>query len=78
MLLQKATPQEYSKNWLKYNAAVNKVSGADYKGFWSLEIAEQFLSTWADFDQSYLDSLCKDSSSAESFPGAVRSSLIEV
>ena len=21
------------KNWLKYNAAVNKVSGADFKGF---------------------------------------------
>ena len=60
------------KNWLKCNAAVNKVSGANYKGFRSLEEAEQFLRragvqcTWVDFDQSYLDSTCKDSSSAES------------
>ena len=59
-------------NWLKCNAEVNKVSGVNYKGFWSLEEAEQFLRragvqcTWVDFNQSYLDSICRDSSSAES------------
>ena len=48
------------------------MSGADYKGFRSLEEAEQILRragvpcTWVDFDQPYLDSICKDSSSAES------------
>ena len=28
------------KSWLKRNAAMNKVSGANCKGFWSLEEAE--------------------------------------
>ena len=48
------------------------MSRANYKGFRSLEEAEQFLRragvqcTWADFDQSHLNSLCKDGSSADS------------
>ena len=60
------------KNWSKCNASVNKVSMANYKGFRSLEEAKQFLRrarvqcTWADFDQSHLDSLCEDGSSADS------------
>ena len=48
------------------------MSGANDKGFRSLEEPVEFLRragvqcTWVDFDQSYLDSLCKDSSSADS------------
>ena len=48
------------------------MSGANYKGFRSLEEPVEFLRhagvqcTWADFDQAYIDSLCEDSSTAES------------
>lgn len=60
------------KNWLECNSSVNKVSGANYKGFQSLEDAELFLRRagvqckWVDFDKSYLDSISKDHSSTDS------------
>ena len=58
---------EIFKNLVKCNAAVNKVRPANYKGFRSLEERGAGVQCkWTDFDQSYLESLCKDSSSADS------------
>ena len=51
------------KNWLKCNDSVNKVSGATFKGFRTLENAERYLTkagvqcTWVDFGQEYVDAL---------------------
>ena len=65
LVLQKATPQEYSK--ICSNVTQNKVRPANYKGFQSLEERGAGVQCkWTDFDQSHLESLCKDSSSADS------------
>lgn len=79
---KKKTPKFYAvavgkttgifRNWLTCNDSVNKVSGATFKGFQTLDDAEKFLlksgvqCKWVDFEQTYVDSLLEDSESSKS------------
>ena len=79
---KKKTPKFYAvavgkttgifRNWLTCNDSVNKVSGATFKGFQTLDNAEKFLlksgvqCKWVDFDQTYVDSLSENSESSKS------------
>ena len=60
------------RNWLGCNDSVNKVSGATFKGFQTLDDAEKFLLKsgvqfkWVDFDQTYIDSLSENRESSKS------------